>query len=167
MKAQELMMKRLAVATPDDKLSTAAALMRDESVGIIPVVKDRQSMRLEGVLTDRDVAVRCVAGGHESGCHVRDHMTSDHLATVPPSASVEDVMQLMEREQVRRIPVVADGDRLAGIIAQADIARRIGPVDPVRVERVLERVSQPAELPRIAPKIGAEVNHEVKFAAPA
>lgn len=54
-----------------------------------------------------------------------------------------EVISLMEREQVRRIPVVSDDSRLEGIIAQADLATKLGPHDPLKVEEVLARVSVP------------------------
>jgi CBS domain-containing protein len=107
--------------TPADSISRAAEIMRDTDVGIVPVVEDAGTMRLAGVVTDRDIAVRIVAEGRDSNVNVREIMSSG-LATVRPDDDVERVTELMKSEQVRRIPVV-EGDRLVGIIAQADVAR--------------------------------------------
>jgi CBS domain-containing protein len=74
---------------------------------------------------------------------VGDHMTTAALDTVSPETDVAEVVALMERDQVRRILVTENG-RLAGIIAQADLALKDGPLEPLVVEHVLERVSAPA-----------------------
>lgn len=143
MKAREIMTSNPDVVTPDEPVARAAQLMRDLNVGIIPVVDDRSGMHLQGLITDRDIAVRHVAEGHEGECRVSDHMSSDRLDCVEPDADVDLVMKAMQRDQVRRIPVVEEGDRLVGIIAQADIAVEEGPEKPEAVEKTLERISEP------------------------
>ena len=70
-------------------------------------------------------------------------MTAGPLDTVSPAADVHAVMELMKEDRVRRV-LVTEGERLVGVIAQADLARREGPVEPVEVEKVLERISEPA-----------------------
>lgn len=142
MEVREIMSSEPAFVTPDDPVSTAAQVMRERGVGIVPVVDNRDDRRLVGVITDRDIAVRCAARGHEPRCPVRDHMTVSPLHTVHPGDSVEEVIALMEWEQVRRIPVVLLNGRLAGIVALADIALQVGPSRPVEVERMIARVSQ-------------------------
>jgi CBS domain-containing protein len=143
MKARDLMTSNPEVVTPDDPLTRAAQIMRDINVGIVPVVEDRSSMRLQGVITDRDIAIRHVAEGHQRECLVRDHMTSRDLDAVHPDADEREVFRLMERDRVRRIPVVEEDRRLVGIIAQADIAARLGSRKPREVEEVVERISEP------------------------
>jgi CBS domain-containing protein len=131
------------VVTPNDLISRAAALMLERDVGLLPVVDDPSSMRLVGVLTDRDIAVRCVARLHDPTCAVRHHMTSDHLATVHPDASSDEVLSRMQAHRVRRVPVVGHDDHLEGIIAQADVAMKLGPQQPVQVEQLVEHISEP------------------------
>ncbi|HEU4457485.1 MAG TPA: CBS domain-containing protein [Longimicrobium sp.] len=143
MKARDLMTGHPHVVMPGDPVSRAAEIMRDQDVGALPVVDDGARMRLRGVITDRDIAVRCTAAGHRPTCPVEAHMTAGPLDTVTPDADVRSVMELMKDARVRRLMVAEDG-RLVGVIAQADLARREGPVDPVEVERVLERISEPA-----------------------
>jgi CBS domain-containing protein len=121
MKAREIMTSQVECVTRQDSLSRAAQIMRDSDVGAVPVVDDRQSMKLVGVITDRDIAIRHVAGDNSADCNVGDHMTSGRLHTVRPDDDVNDVMKAMKSEQVRRIPVT-ENDRIVGIIAQADIA---------------------------------------------
>lgn len=144
MKARDLMTRNPESVTPEDSVRRAAQIMRDLNVGIVPVVDDRDSLRLRGVVTDRDIALRCVAEGRPQECRVGDVMTSDSLDTVSPDAEEDEVMGLMKRDQIRRIPVVEDGNRLVGIISQADLAVRLGPREPKAVEAVLERISEPA-----------------------
>jgi CBS domain-containing protein len=101
-------------------------------------------LELVGILTDRDMAIRCVAHAHSSSCLVRDHMSTGPLQTVHPDADVAEVLEKMEHVQVRRIPVVSDDGALLGMIAQADLATKLGPTEPLRVEEVLARISSPS-----------------------
>jgi CBS domain-containing protein len=132
------------VVTPGDPLSRAAEIMRDQDVGMVPVVDDPLAMRLRGVITDRDIAVRCVAPRHGGRCCVGAHLTDAPLATVAPDADVQEVMERMKEHRVHRV-LVTSGGRLMGVIAVADLARE-GPLDPLEVESVLEHLSAPAHL---------------------
>jgi CBS domain-containing protein len=143
MKAREIMTDRLECVTREDSLRDAARRMRDADVGSLPVVDDRGSMRLVGLITDRDITIRHVAeeNAKDAGsCRVGDHMTGERLHTVAPDDDVRDVLRTMKAEQVRRIPVV-DGHKLVGIIAQADIA-----TEHIRDSEkgdVVEKISEP------------------------
>ncbi len=120
MKARDLMTSNPECVTADETIQRAAQIMRDSDVGAVPVVDDRNSMRLAGVITDRDIAIRHVAEGHSGNDSVRTHMSSN-VRSVGPDASSDEVLDTMRDAKVRRVPVV-DGERLVGIIAQADIA---------------------------------------------
>lgn len=146
MRVREIMTANPRFVVPADPIAKAAEIMRELDVGIVPVVNDGTERRIEGVITDRDITVRCVAERHAAGCRVRDHMTSDHLETVSPDADVSEVENRMRAGRVRRI-LVADGGKLMGIVAQADLATKLGPTSPVEVERVLEFISEPAHAP--------------------
>ncbi len=122
MKARDIMTGNPECLTPDSTLQQAARLMRDGGFGAIPVVEDDSNRRVIGVITDRDIAVRHVAEGHTDSCSVRDHMTED-VECVHTDDDVEDVETLMAEEQIRRVPVIDEQDRLVGMIAQADLAR--------------------------------------------
>ncbi|HUH11587.1 MAG TPA: CBS domain-containing protein [Longimicrobiales bacterium] len=146
MKARQVMTESPQVVTPEEPLARAAQLMESFDVGIIPVVEDRVGMRLAGIITDRDMAIRHVARAHDGRCAVRDHMTSGPLDVVRPGDDVHDVMGRMGHDKLRRMPVVDRDHRLIGVISQADIARKVGPAEPARVERVLEAISQPVRV---------------------
>lgn len=114
--------------------------MRDENVGIVPVVDDA-SGRLVGVITDRDLALRIVAEGRDNSASVRDVMSSGTLATCGPDEDLDRVMDAMATEQVRRIPIVDERGSLVGIVAQADIVRKAP--DDRKAEETVERISEP------------------------
>ena len=126
MTARDIMSPHPEAVTPSDLIRRAAEIMRDLDVGFVPIVNDRQSMKLQGVITDRDIAVRHVAAGHPRECKVHEHMTSDRIETVGPDASLTQVRDVMTRAQVRRVPVVEGDGRIVGVIAQADIVAREG-----------------------------------------
>lgn len=143
MNARALMTTNPQVVTGEDTVRHAARAMRDRGVGLLPVVDDRAHMHLRGVITDRDIVVRCVSEPPHGECQVEDHMTVAHLDTASPDATVQEVIARMERAQVRRLMVVEAG-RLVGVIAQADLALKEGPLEPLRVEALLESISAPA-----------------------
>jgi CBS domain-containing protein len=138
MKARDIMTSNPRVVTASDSISRAAEIMREADVGVVPVVEDSSSMRLAGVITDRDIAVRIVAEGRDGNVNVREVMSSG-LKTVGPDDDVNRVTELMKAEQVRRIPV-CEGDRLVGIIAQADVARE---GSDRQTGDVVEKISEP------------------------
>ena len=144
MKARDIMTSDPFVVTGDDPIARAAEIMRDLDIGLVPVVDNRSDMRLQGVITDRDIAVRCTAGRHEPGCTVRAHMTPGPLATVDLDADLLNILARMGEAQVRRLPVVDGAGRVIGMIAQADLATKVGPNEPTSIERTIERISAPA-----------------------
>ena len=115
--------------------------MKRENVGIVPVVDSDN--RLVGVVTDRDIAIRCVADGRTpDGCRVGDVMSASELHTCTPDDDVDDVMEEMGREQVRRIPIVDERGMLLGIVAQADVVRK---ASDKKAERTVEKISEPSQ----------------------
>ena len=147
MKARDLMTPNPHVVVPDEPIVTAAGMMRDHDIGAVPVVEDRESMLLVGVITDRDLALRHVAQAHHHNCPVRDHMSGGSLVTVRPNAGVDDVMKKMRSFKVRRVMVTDEDGVLLGVVAQADLIREEGDDHPRRVEKVLAAISEPVALP--------------------
>jgi CBS domain-containing protein len=139
MKAQDIMSTNPRCVTPEQDVREAARIMKDENVGVVPVVERDGSRKLIGMLTDRDIAIRVVAEG-KSSAQVREVM-SGNPRTAKADDSVDDVMDLMGREQVRRIPVVDERGELVGIVAQADIVREA--MDEKKAERTIEKISEP------------------------
>lgn len=144
MLAREIMTRDPQVVLPTDPVWRAAELMRYYSIGCVLVAADDDRRDLVGMLTDRDIAVRCVARKHATACLTRDHMTARPLRTVHIHDDIEDVMAVMEQYRVRRIPVIGDDGALMGIISEGDVLRRFGRRNPLMVERALERIFAPA-----------------------
>jgi CBS domain-containing protein len=138
MKVKDIMTADPVSVTPETPLREAARMMKQHNVGIIPVVERAGSTRLVGVITDRDIAVRCVAEGHDSSkCPVREAMSGD-VQTARADDEVDSVMRLMGKEQVRRIPIVDERGTLVGIVAQADIVRQAD--DEELAEETVEKI---------------------------
>jgi CBS domain-containing protein len=135
--AQEIMTRNPRTVRRESPLRDAAQIMKDENVGIVPVVDEGQ--RLVGVLTDRDVVVRAfVEERQPASFRVADVMTDD-VEAVTPEESIHEIIELMGRKQIRRVPVVDREDRLLGIIAMADIANRAAQDE--ELQEALERIS--------------------------
>jgi CBS domain-containing protein len=144
MKARDVMTAHPSVITPDEPIHRAAELMRDRRVGMLPVIDNLSTRRLQGVLTDRDIVVRCVASGRGLDAAVREHMTARHLTTVRLDDQVRDVAHKMRRDHVRRVPVLSDDDKVVGVVAIVDLATRLRPADPELVEGLERDAAAPA-----------------------
>ena len=142
MNIEEIMTRDPATVTPGATVRDAAKLMQRENTGILPVVDSEGSKRLVGVVTDRDIAIRIVAEGRDGDTRVSDVMTSSRLATLRPDADVDDVMDTMADQQVRRVPIVDERGTLVGIVAQADVVRKAR--DDSKAERTVEKISEPS-----------------------
>ena len=120
--AQEIMHTGVACIDEHETLATAAQRMRALDVGALPVCGDDE--RLHGIITDRDIVVKCVAEGHDPATVTAGDLAQDSVHSVDAAANIADMLTLMETHQVRRLPVV-DGHRLVGIVSEADIARHL------------------------------------------
>jgi CBS domain-containing protein len=110
---------------PADSIPRVAQLMKSEDVGAVPVVESKTSRKLVGIVTDRDIVVKVVAGGRTvENATARDAMTNNPV-TCREDDDVSKAVALMAERKVRRIPIVDGSGVLQGIIAQADIATRV------------------------------------------
>lgn len=142
MKCNEVMTKDLSCCLPTDTTFDAAQLMKSEDVGPIPVVSDKETKKLVGIVTDRDLALKVVAEGLDPKTTTIEEIVTTGLITVGPDDDVEKALNLMEDHQIRRIPVVDENDRLLGIISQADIATRLK--EPEKTAEVVQEISKAA-----------------------
>jgi CBS domain-containing protein len=124
MTCKDVMTANPKCCVPDDNISRAAQIMRDEDVGPIPVVSDHADRKVVGIVTDRDIAIKVVAAGRDpASARVGDVMSTD-VVTCSVHDDYTEALECMASRQVRRVPVVNEDGSLAGIISQADVARR-------------------------------------------
>jgi CBS domain-containing protein len=133
---REVMTSNPCTIDADKPVSYAAKMMRDEDVGLAPVV---EGDRLVGTLTDRDIAVRVVAEGRDPDSTKVKDVASTDVVTVDPQQDLDAALRLMADHQVRRLPVVEEDGRVVGVVAQADVARQ---ADDLKTGEVVERISQ-------------------------
>jgi CBS domain-containing protein len=111
-------------ARTDETLADAARKMRDLDVGALPICGDDD--RLQGVVTDRDIVVRCVAEGADPTSTPVSELANGKPVTIGADDPIDEALRTMIEHGVRRLPVI-DGDRLVGMVSQADVARETTP----------------------------------------
>jgi len=156
MEAQEIMTRDPAWCTPEHTVREAARLMQEHDCGCIPVVDDARARRLVGVVTDRDLACRCLAAGLGPDTSVAEVM-SVSPSCCSPGDDVQYVERIMEERQVRRVPVIDGRGRCIGMVSQADLVRaaeRSAQVSDREVARMVERVSAPLASARREADVG-------------
>jgi CBS domain-containing protein len=118
-KVREVMTDRPRCVTLETPISEVAELMESEDVGSLPVLEGEQ---LAGMVTDRDIVIRAIAKGKDPrGMPVRE-VASRELVTVYAEDDLSNALKKMASEQVRRLPVVDNDNRLVGVLSQADVA---------------------------------------------
>ena len=121
MKVRDLMSKDVQVARPGDTLQAVAERMRAGDFGFMPVAEGDM---LIGTITDRDIAVRAVAGGAACTAPVVEYITRD-----PHTARADDdlqtVLDAMGSKQIRRLPVLDKDNRLVGVVSLGDLSIRV------------------------------------------
>lgn len=117
MKIKDVMTKQVVSVRPFQSIREAAEIMSVHNVGAVPVVEKGQCI---GIITDRDIAIRAVARNQGNELEVRDIMTKN-VVTADSHMDVQDAVNLMAENQVRRIPVM-DNEQLGGIVSLGDLA---------------------------------------------
>lgn len=135
-KISQVMTSEVQVVQPDDTLQDAAAMMAEQDVGALPVC---DGSRLQGMITDRDIAVRAVANGRAADTPVREVMSED-VIWCSEDDDTQDVLGRMGDRQIRRIPVVDTNRNLVGIVSLGDLAIE----DEENVDEALRSISMPA-----------------------
>ena len=133
---RDLMTKNPCAIDADKSVAYAAKMMRDEDVGLAPIVEDD---KLIGTLTDRDIAIRVVAEGKDADQTTVREVASANVVTIDPQQDLDEALRLMAKHQVRRLPVVEEDGRLVGVVAQADVARE---GDAEQTGQVVQEISE-------------------------
>jgi CBS domain-containing protein len=155
MTCKDIMTPNPSCCVPGDSVAIAAQIMRRNDVGPVLVVSDQRDNRLVGIVTDRDLALKVIAEGRDPHTTRVDEVMSLNPVCCREDDSTEQALRLMSQNQVRRIPIVDEGNRLRGIVAQADLARN---VDEEDIGRTVEQISEP--YPSYArPGFGQERQH--------
>jgi len=119
-----------------DSIRDAARIMKDQDTGVVPVVDGK---KIIGLITDRDIVVRGIAEGKNlENVRVNELMTRN-VRSVREDATIDEVLEVMTRAEIRRVPVVNAQDELIGIVALGDISR--GNVDG-KVGQTVEKISE-------------------------
>ena len=119
--AREIMTPDPTYCADDSTAADAARQMADDGIGAVPVCSAEG--RLTGVITDRDLAVQVVAAGRDpQTTRISELLDGSEVVTIGADDSVEEAIRTMKDHAVRRLPVI-DGNRLVGMVSQADIAR--------------------------------------------
>ncbi|NLK72793.1 MAG: CBS domain-containing protein [Clostridiales bacterium] len=138
MKIKDLMTSNVLYAKPDASVEKIAQLMKEQNIGSIPVCNDNGEVL--GIVTDRDIVLRAISVGNMNAT-AKDIMSSN-VVYANSNMSAHDAANLMAKNQIRRLPII-DNNKLVGIVAMADIARKNIYVD--EAGNALSAISKPGQ----------------------
>ena len=120
--ARDIMTPDVTCIGENESLADAAQKMAQLDVGSLPICG--QDNRLKGMLTDRDIVVKCIAQGGDPASATAGSLAEGEPVTVGADDPIQEVLRTMSQYQVRRLPVI-DGHDLVGVVSQADVARNL------------------------------------------
>src|SRR5688572_21573964 len=120
--ARQMMHMGVECVPATETLDRAAQMMRDMQVGSLPICGTDN--KLKGILTDRDIVLKCVAAGHDPAKMTAGDLAQGKALWVESTASEDEVLKLMEDNHVRRMPVM-ENHKLVGMISEADLAQHL------------------------------------------
>lgn len=141
MKVRDVMTSNPHCCLPTDSAQKVAAQLRDHNVGSMPVVSDKDSRVLVGMITDRDLCCSVLADGLDARKTTIDKIFTRDTVTCRDGENVEKCEKAMQDHQVRRIPVVDGEGKCIGIVAQADLALK--EKQPEKVQKTVTEISKP------------------------
>ena len=123
--------------SPDERLDRVARMMLTNHCGFIPLSVDG---KVVGVLSDRDIAMRCVAESRNPVELTAGDVMTTHFYAIDGAEPIENAMALMEHRQVRRLPVLDHG-KLAGVVSQADLVANLAPHRGAELVKLISRAT--------------------------
>ena len=132
--ARDIMNAGATCIGEDQTLMQAAQMMRDMNVGSLPICGNDK--KLHGIITDRDIVVKCLAEGRDPNTCTAGELAQGHIAWVDADTDMDLIVEMMSREQVKRMPVI-DDHMLVGMISESDLARHL---DEHQLSTFVERV---------------------------
>jgi CBS domain-containing protein len=132
------MAKSVSSARKGEPVIDVAKKMKQEDAGFVPVVED--GGKLIGVITDRDIVIRCIAEGHDPRSETAEHLMTSQVTIISPDDDIQDAAKKMEREEIRRLAVTENG-KLVGVLSHGNLVQAIG---GKTAEKVTEGVTRGA-----------------------
>jgi CBS domain-containing protein len=127
MSLQNLLEKQFISCSPKESVRQIAELMKEKQVGAVVIADGKKTL---GIVTDRDIALRCVAEGADCSETTAEQIMTKGVETVSIDAGIFDVIQVMKKKQVRRVPVVDASGEAVGLLSFGDmfhlVAEEIG-----------------------------------------
>ena len=120
--ARDIMTGGAECVGENETLVDAAKKMRDLDVGSLPICGEDN--RLKGMLTDRDIVVKCIAQGGDPSSMKAGELAEGKPVTIGADDPVDEILRTMTQYKVRRVPVI-DGHDLVGVVSQGDVARNV------------------------------------------
>lgn len=139
-KCKEVMTANPIYCLPTNLAAEAAELMQKEHIGSVLVVENEQTKKLVGIVTDRDLAMKIVAGGLDAKSTSVETVMTHKVITRRSNNDLQKVLNSMAKYQLRRIPIVGKDNQVVGIITQADVATRVD--HPRKVALMMREVSE-------------------------
>jgi len=140
---EEVMTSNPVCCLPGDNVILVAELMKSANIGAIPVIDDKETQKLIGILTDRDLAMKIVGEGRDAGTTRVEAVMTRKVVTCRADDDLQIAVNAMSEHQLRRIVVVDSGNKILGIISQADVATRVD--QPEKTAEMVKEISQPEE----------------------
>lgn len=139
-KCSEVMTKDPFCCLSNDSVEKAAMIMQRENVGAIPVIETERAKKLVGIVTDRDLTLKVIAGGLDPKLTKMNAVMTYNVVTCLADDDLQTALNAMAEHQLRRIPVVDGDNTIVGIIAQADVATRAD--QPEKTGEMVKEISQ-------------------------
>jgi CBS domain-containing protein len=146
MRIKHVMTKDPHCCLPSDSAMKAAAIMREEHAGVVPVIESAENRRIVGVVTDRDLCMNVVAEGRDPNQTTVEECMTTTVVTCSSNDSVEKATELMRENQIRRVPVVNEACELQGIVSLGDVVER-ATIKSTQTHETLKSVSAPTPVP--------------------
>jgi CBS domain-containing protein len=114
--------------------------MKSKDIGGVPIIENEGTKKLIGIVTDRDLALKIVAGGRDPKSMKAEEVMTRKVVTCRAEDDLQKALDAMSEHKLRRIPVVDNKNGIVGIIAQADVATRVD--QPEKTAAVVRGISQ-------------------------
>jgi CBS domain-containing protein len=138
-KCNEVMTEKTVCSLPGDLVEKVAQLMQSENIGSIPVIENKQTQKLVGIVTDRDLVLKIIAKGLDAKSMKVEAVMTRQVMTCRAEDDLQKALDAIAEHQLRRIPIVDSNHKIVGIIAQADVATSLN--QPEKTVEMVKEIS--------------------------